>query len=70
MCKYRLALSYAWLAKTLYPYLSRCGTCLQPANFALNKRIAYLSLRANGIPALGGMAFGGILLVWKKAVHS
>jgi tetratricopeptide (TPR) repeat protein len=67
MGKYRQALRYTWLAKTRYPYLSWCGTCLQSANFALNRRIAYLSFRAYGIPALAMIAFGGILLIWKKS---
>jgi tetratricopeptide (TPR) repeat protein len=47
MGAYRLALRYAWLAKTKYHYYSWCGTCLNNANLAVNKRIAYLTVRAS-----------------------
>jgi len=49
MGAYRLALRYAWLAKTKYRYYSWCGTCSRNANVALDKRIAYLAVRASRV---------------------
>ena len=49
MGAYVPALRYAWLAKTKYHYYSWCGTCLQSANIAVNKRIAYLTMRASRV---------------------
>jgi tetratricopeptide (TPR) repeat protein len=66
MADYRQALHYAWLAKSRYPYLSWCGTCLQSANFALNKRIAYLSIRAYRMPFLAVAVIAVTFFSWKK----
>jgi tetratricopeptide (TPR) repeat protein len=66
MADYREALHYAWLAKNRYPYVSRCGTCLLSANFALNKRIAYLSMRVYGMPFLAVAGFAVTFFGWKK----
>jgi hypothetical protein len=67
MADYRQGLHYAWLAETRYPYQSWCGTCLQSANIAMLKRIAHLSLRVYGVPALAVVALAGIFLSWKRA---
>jgi tetratricopeptide (TPR) repeat protein len=48
MSNYHESLRYAWLAKNRYRYVSWCGTCRSSANWALNKRIAYLATRAYG----------------------
>ena len=62
------ALRYAWLAKTKYPYYSWCGTCYNNANFALNKRIAYLSVRVSRLQIWAGMLLFGFFAVrWKKS---
>jgi tetratricopeptide (TPR) repeat protein len=66
----RQALYYARLAKTRYPYFSWCGTCLQSANFALNKRIAYLCLRVYGIPVLGFVGLAGLFFIWKGSIST
>jgi len=66
MADYRQALHYAWLAKRRYTYLSWCGTCLQSANFALNKRIAYLSMRVYRMPFLLVTAIAVTIFSWKK----
>ena len=67
MGNYRQALRYARLAKTQYPYLSWCGTCLRSADFAQKKRIAYLAARLYGPPSLGFMALAGGFLFWRRA---
>lgn len=67
MGDYRQALRYAWLAKRRYPYLSWCGTCLQSANFALDKRIVRLTGRAYRLHALAILVLGGTFFFWKKA---
>jgi len=51
--EFRAALHWAWLAKTKYPFYSWCGTCSSGANFALNKRIGYLVLRASRLQLWG-----------------
>ena len=50
MAQFSPALRYALLAKTKYHYYSWCGTCYDSANFVMNKRIAYLALRAEAGP--------------------
>jgi tetratricopeptide (TPR) repeat protein len=64
---YRHALHYAWLAKTRYPYRSWCGTCLQSANIAILKRIAYLSFRVYGVSALAVVALAGVFFRRKRS---
>jgi tetratricopeptide (TPR) repeat protein len=60
------ALHYAWLAKTKYPYYSWCGTCNNNANFALNKRIAYLTLRGSRLHVWASMVLVGFFVFrWK-----
>ena len=67
MGQFRPALRYAWLAKTKYRYYSWCGTCISSANFAMNKRIAYLALRLSRVQIWAGFAvFGFVVLRWKK----
>jgi len=66
MDDYREALYYARLAKNRYPYASWCGTCLQSANFALNKRIAYLSMCVYRIPFLAVTGVAVTFFGWKK----
>ena len=70
MGDYRHALQYAWLAKRRYPYLSWCGTCLQSANFALDKRIARLTLRTYTLHALALLVLGSTVFIWRKAITS
>jgi tetratricopeptide (TPR) repeat protein len=67
MGAYGSTLRYAWLAKTKYPYPSWCGTCYNNANFALNKRIAYLTVRASRVHLWASMlVLGFFALRWKK----
>ena len=49
MGEYHKSLRYAWLAKKRYRYVSWCGTCQRSAEWALNKRILYLTARAYGV---------------------
>ena len=63
MGEYRPALNWAWLAKTKYPYYSWCGTCYSSANFAINKRIAYLGLRMSRLHFWGGSLLLGIVML-------
>lgn len=69
MGAYRFALRYAWLAKTKYRYYSWCGTCYNSANFAVNKRIAYLMVRASRMQIWGSVLVIGFLVFrrWKAA---
>jgi tetratricopeptide (TPR) repeat protein len=61
MGAYRMALRYARLAKTTYPFYSWCGTCLQSENLAVNKRIAYLTARASRVHIWAGALLIGFL---------
>jgi tetratricopeptide (TPR) repeat protein len=61
MGAYRLALRYAWLAKTKYPYYSWCGTCLANANRGVNQRIAYLTVRASRVHVWASVLLIGFL---------
>jgi len=62
------ALRYTWLAKTKYRYYSWCGTCLRSANFGVNKRIAYLAMRASRVHIWAGMLlFALVALRWKSS---
>jgi tetratricopeptide (TPR) repeat protein len=61
------ALRYAWLAKTKYRYYSWCGTCYSSANYAMNKRIAYLALRVSRLHIWTGvLVLGFVAIRWKK----
>jgi tetratricopeptide (TPR) repeat protein len=61
------ALRYAWLAKTKYRYYSWCGTCYSNANFAMNKRIAYLALRVSRLHIWACILVLGLVAIgWKK----
>ena len=62
MGEFRPALNWAWLAKTKYPYYSWCGTCYSNANFAINKRIGYLALRASRLHLWGSSFLLGIVV--------
>ena len=66
LADYREALHYARLAKNRYPYVSWCGTCLQSANFALNKRIAYLSMCVYRMPFLAVAGIAVTFFGWKR----
>jgi tetratricopeptide (TPR) repeat protein len=67
MGQFSPALRYAWLAKTKYRYYSWCGTCISSANFAMNKRIAYLALRVSRLHILAGILVVGFIVIrWKK----
>jgi tetratricopeptide (TPR) repeat protein len=67
MGAYGSALRYARLAQTKYPYYSWCGTCYNNANFALNKRIVYLTVRASRVHIWASMlVLGFFALRWKK----
>ena len=62
------ALRYAWLAKTKYTYYSWCGTCYDSASFALNKRIAYLTVRSSRLHIWASTLLLGILAIrWKRS---
>src|ERR1700687_647261 len=61
MDEFRPALHWAWLAKTKYPYYSWCGTCYSNANFAVNKRIAYLAFRASRLHLWGSTRLLGVV---------
>jgi len=63
MGEFRSALNWAWLAKTKYPYYSWCGTCYSSANFAINKRIAYLALRTSRLQLCGSTLLLGVLVL-------
>lgn len=60
------ALRYAWLAKTKYPYYSWCGTCYNSANFAVNKRIAYLTVRASRLHVWASILLLGFVVFRRK----
>ena len=60
--QYGPALRYAWLAKTRYRYYSWCGTCLNSANLALSRRIAYLMMRASRAPLWIGVLCLGLMI--------
>ena len=67
MGQFSPALRYAWLAKTKYRYYSWCGTCYNSANFAMNKRIAYLALRVSRLHILAGiLVLGFVAMRWEK----
>jgi hypothetical protein len=67
MGQFSPALRYAWLAKTKYRYYSWCGTCYNSANFAMNKRIAYLALRVSRLHIWAGiLVLGFVAIRWKK----
>ena len=66
MGQFRPALRYAWLAKTKYRYYSWCGTCISGANFAMNKRIAYLVLRASRLHIWAGILVVGFIVIRRK----
>ena len=67
MGQFSPALRYAWLAKTKYRYYSWCGTCISGANFAMNKRIAYLTLRVSRLHIWAGiLVLGFVAIRWKK----
>ncbi len=67
MGAYGSALHYARLAKTKYPYYSWCGTCYNNANFALNRRIMYLAVRASRMHLWGSMlVLGFFAFRWKR----
>ena len=61
MGNYREALHYARLAKNRYPYQSWCGTCIQQANWHLDKRIAYLSARVSAPYAVTVLFVSGMV---------
>ena len=63
MGEFRPALRWAWLAKTKYTFYSWCGNCSRSANFALNKRICYLVLRASRLHLWGGTLLLGIVVL-------
>ena len=63
MGEFRPSLHWSWLAKTKYPYYSWCGTCYSSANFALNKRICYLALRASRLHLWCSTLLLGFVLV-------
>ena len=68
MGQFSPALRYAWLAKTKYRYYSWCGTCYSSANFAMNKRIAYLALRVSRLHIwAGALVLGFVAIRWKKS---
>ena len=61
------ALRHAWLAKTKYRYYSWCGTGYSSANFAMNRRIAYLALRVSRLHIWAGILILGFVAIrWKK----
>jgi tetratricopeptide (TPR) repeat protein len=66
MADYREALHFTLLAKNRYPYLSWCGTYLEAENLALNRRIAYLSMRVYAVPLLGVAFMTLTVFSWKK----
>jgi tetratricopeptide (TPR) repeat protein len=67
MGQFSAALQYAWLAKTKYRYYSWCGTCYSSANFAMNKRIAYLAVRISRLHIWAGiLVLGFVAMRWKK----
>jgi len=71
MGEFSSALRYAWLAKTKYRYFSWCGTCYNSANFAVNKRIAYLVVRVSRLHIWAGMLLLGFVgFRWKKSRSS
>lgn len=57
------ALNWAWLAKTKYPFYTWCGTCYSNANFAINKRIAYLALRVSRLHLWGSTLLLGFVVL-------
>lgn len=61
MGAYYSALRYARLAKTKYRYYSWCGTCLEAANSAVNRRIAYLTVRASRVHIWAGILLIGFV---------
>jgi len=61
--EFRPALHWAWLAKTEYPYYSWCGTCYSNASFAVNRRIAYLALRASRLQFWGSTLLLGVVVL-------
>jgi hypothetical protein len=68
MGRFGAALRYAWLAKTKYRYYSWCGTCYGSANFAMNKRIAYLAFRVSRLQIWTGLlVLGFVAIRWKKS---
>src|SRR5437588_2750698 len=67
MGQFTAALHYAWLAKTKYRYYSWCGTCYSSANFAMNKRIAYLAVRVPRLHIGAGILVLGLAAIrWQK----
>jgi len=70
MGAYRSALHYAWLAKTKYRYYSWCGTCYASADAAVNKRIAYLTMRASRVHIWASVLVVGLLALWKVKKRS
>ena len=56
------ALKYAWLAKTRYTFYSWCGTCASSERMYLNRRIAYLSIRASRMHLLGILALALVVM--------
>lgn len=67
MSAFAPALRYAWLAKTKYAFYSWCGTCHNSATFAVNKRIAYLTVRASRVQIWGStLLLGFVALRWKR----
>jgi tetratricopeptide (TPR) repeat protein len=66
MGDYRRALQYARLAKNRYPYLSWCGTCQDEARMFINKRIAYLAVRANAPYVFTFIFIGGVVLIRRR----
>jgi tetratricopeptide (TPR) repeat protein len=69
MWQNRKALHYARLAKTQYPYLSWCGTCLASERFAVNTRIGYLALKAYGIPVILVAGLAGFVVRKRFTPH-
>lgn len=63
MGEFRSALHWAWLAKTKYPFYSWCGTCSSAANFELNKRIGYLTLRTSRLHLWGSSLLLGFVVL-------
>ena len=63
---YRMALRYARLAQTTYPFYSWCGTCAEGARRRLDARIAYLTLQIVKRPALTTSLLLGIVLGTRK----
>jgi tetratricopeptide (TPR) repeat protein len=63
MGSYWHALRWACLARNSYRYYSWCGTCSQGARLALDRRIAYLTMRTFRLHYLVGTLLLGIVFL-------